>query len=458
MVCISIGATSYIAIRNIVAEQSRIQNEALSTIFPLISDEVIRPLYIAETFAGGKYFNDILAQDQIDEQALIQLLREQEEKFGLVFFAASEKARRQYMSNGKTLALIKDKVFWYFAALENPNDLIADLGQLGDIHLYYDVKVYNENNDFIGIVGVGKSLKNFLSKFTEFKKIYGYDFLIVSEKDEIMLTSIESLVIDSVEATRLQQLPWFQSVGQQYKKKHSLNSILVTIDNNSYLISDIHMGKLNWRILLLIPLEARQAQITRTFIINSIIIVAMAAILFLINLLLVRYFKNRVEQSIELDALTNINNRKGIQRGFDHFVQSHTPLAVILLDIDHFKTINDTLGHNAGDIVIHQIARILQNEIRDNDIVGRWGGEEFIILAPCDKQDTAQLIAERARQSIEHTEFFPNSKNLKVTCSFGYTFSANPKQLTLLVAYADRALYQAKANGRNRVEYDAALS
>lgn len=454
LVCISIGVTSYIAIRNIVADQSRIQNEALSTIFPLISDEVIKPLNIAETIANGAFFDHLLDQESIDEQALIAHLKVQEDRFGLVFFAASEKARRQYMSNGKTLNLIKDEVFWYFAALDNPNDIIADLGQLGDIHLYFDVKIYNEKHDFIGIVGVGKSLKNFLSKFIEFKKIYGYDFLIVSDKDEILLTSIESLVIDSVEAPRLQQLSWYHAIDKTLIKNGSLNSLLVNIENNPYLISDIHMGKLNWRILLLIPLEARQAQITRTFIINCIIIFLMAVILYLVNSLIIRYFKHRVEQSIELDPLTGINNRKGIQRRFDKFVKMQKPLGIILLDIDHFKAINDVHGHNTGDEVIQKIAEILQDEIRENDIAGRWGGEEFIILVPCEKSDTVKYIAERARLRIAQTSLFIASKTVTVTCSFGYTFTSNPKQLTVLVASADRALYVAKTNGRNRVEYD----
>jgi len=120
-----------------------------------------------------------------------------------------------------------------------------------------------------------------------------------------------------------------------------------------------------------------------------------------------------------------------------------------MFDIDHFKNINDTHGHTVGDLVLADLAALVQHAIRDTDTLGRWGGEEFMILTPVTTLIDALEFAERLREGIE-SKFFPVAGQL--TCSFGVAEATEGESLEALFHRVDKALYKAKHNGRNRVE------
>jgi diguanylate cyclase (GGDEF)-like protein len=123
-----------------------------------------------------------------------------------------------------------------------------------------------------------------------------------------------------------------------------------------------------------------------------------------------------------------------------------------MFDIDHFKRINDTYGHDVGDKVIRAIADTARKELRSSDIFARWGGEEFVLLLPGIKEDTAVQMAERLRRSFEECTLESESGPLHFTASIGITIADNKSgDLKDIVKRADRALYRAKEAGRNRV-------
>lgn len=165
--------------------------------------------------------------------------------------------------------------------------------------------------------------------------------------------------------------------------------------------------------------------------------------------------KNRELATLsEIDALTQLYNRRKIDQIMDESLAetSHhpSPLAMILLDIDLFKGYNDHYGHQAGDEVIRTVAGVLTKSARGNDSIGRWGGEEFIIICRDTDTQTALNIAERLRQIIEQTHFTVNEQ---VTCSFGVTSHFVGDSADTLLKRADEALYLSKQQGRNRVSH-----
>ena len=458
MLVLSLGAAffyaTYKAIDNIVAEQSRVQQQAVSPVFKLVRDELLRPLYIAETFASSVDFTAMMDSRDFDEAALLQRLQDMERDLGLVFFVASEKTRRQYFSNGRTLDLIEGEVAWYFEAIERDKDFMADLGQIGDVHLYFDVKIYGPDREFLGYVGVGKRVQNFLDTFDQYKAEYGYDFLFVNDDDEIILTSLPDLVVRDAYIPTLGSLDWFEHGEGQ---THSHDSELIEVDDGDYLISEFGIEELGWRLLLLAPLEARQNQIVKAFLTNALIAAFSVTLLAGAGLFLVLLYKRSLEKRTELDPLTGLPNRAHVQRRFQELQRAGVNLCAVIIDLDHFKQVNDQHGHDTGDRVLRAAADALKQELREEDIVSRWGGEEFVMLIPAGNIELGQSIAERARQNIESLRVDAKRGSVSVTASFGVAFgSAKYEQLEALVAKADEVLYQAKEKGRNQVElYEA---
>jgi diguanylate cyclase (GGDEF)-like protein len=156
------------------------------------------------------------------------------------------------------------------------------------------------------------------------------------------------------------------------------------------------------------------------------------------------------------DTLTQINNRRYfMQRGTEEILRenrSNQPLVLLMMDLDEFKKVNDSHGHAVGDLVLQHVARVLSSNVREIDILGRLGGEEFAVLSPNTSLKDAVILAERMRQSIENTPIVISGQSLMVTVSIGAAeFREEMTSISALLRNADAAMYQAKHSGRNCV-------
>jgi len=157
------------------------------------------------------------------------------------------------------------------------------------------------------------------------------------------------------------------------------------------------------------------------------------------------------------DTLTNLYNRRYFEERFGLEAQksfySGAPLSLVMVDIDHFKKVNDTFGHTEGDKVLCEISSLLKTSVRKKDTVARYGGEEFILILPEAGIDESSMIAERVRKLIESTPFDVGKARINLTVSLGISnFPAHrPRSKEDLIKMADLALYDAKRSGRNKV-------
>ena len=151
-----------------------------------------------------------------------------------------------------------------------------------------------------------------------------------------------------------------------------------------------------------------------------------------------------------LDALTGVLNRLGLQQSLQKLRAdpSNFPASVIVLDIDHFKRINDTRGHDVGDLILRDICQLVNNNIRATDLLARWGGEEFVLIVPKANASIGYTLTEKIRSVIAAHEFH-HGKPLQVTCSFGIADLAFNETFEGAFKRADNALFQAKREGRN---------
>lgn len=165
-----------------------------------------------------------------------------------------------------------------------------------------------------------------------------------------------------------------------------------------------------------------------------------------------------IEQKTLSDELTTVGNRRGYELKINEYQQqwaaTKQPLTIMVIDIDHFKTINDTFGHTIGDQVLKSLGKTMKKSIRSSDYIARYGGEEFVIVLPDTELDFAAQLAKKLKETVNSLKFELRKKNkvLKTTCSFGIASFSD--QLTTgadVFAAADKALYHAKENGRDAV-------
>ncbi|GLR64244.1 sensor domain-containing diguanylate cyclase [Marinospirillum insulare] len=227
----------------------------------------------------------------------------------------------------------------------------------------------------------------------------------------------------------------------------------------------------SWKLVIFIPREKINQ---RTFLyqpfgraLTALILVLVAVLSFFGASFLVQQ-KNAaqkekqtrliLEKQANIDALTGINNRRSFyelaEKELKQAKRKNTPLAVLMLDADHFKKVNDTYGHAIGDLVLKYLANSIKTTLRDVDLSGRVGGEEFAVLLPQTPLQEALEIAERLRKALEACQVpLPEGDSISFTVSIGLAMlTIQEEQFDQLMNKADLALYQAKSQGRNRVE------
>ena len=165
-----------------------------------------------------------------------------------------------------------------------------------------------------------------------------------------------------------------------------------------------------------------------------------------------KFYNAKLEKLSTTDPLTKLYNRRylntNIERAYNLAKRYSTPFSIILMDIDDFKKVNDTQGHDEGDNVLLKVADVLLKQSRKNDIVGRWGGEEFLIICSHSDVNAAKVVAEKICRTIEKELF---AQDTPITASFGIAEFQNNENYDRLVINADKALYKAKEMGKNRV-------
>ncbi len=442
---------SYIAISNIVVEQSRLQQQSVAPVFSLVVEELYKPVHTAQALASAGVLSNLLTEQELDQKAVTNYLKALQNKLDMLVFVASEKHQIQINSDGSSLDLQKQPIQWYPKMKAMNGNIFAVLGNRQNVHLYVDIKIYSDQGEFLGFIGVGKSLESFWNVFQQYKAKNGYDLLFVNKENQVLLSSLIDFQAQFKDVVNLNELDWYKNTEDTLAKMANLSSIVIQIDDEDHVVTQFNLPQLNWRLFLISPMAKRQAEINYAFFINGAQLAGILISILLVIYAAFAYQRRNIESRINIDPLTKLPNRDKISQWFEDQSNGEINLAVIMIDIDHFKNINDTHGHNAGDKVIKMVVSMINENIREQDLAGRWGGEEFILFLPNTSLKVATQRVEHIRQTLETTPIAVNEQLLTVTASFGVTHSLQPETLESIVAQADSALYKAKQQGRNRV-------
>lgn len=309
---------------------------------------------------------------------------------------------------------------------------------------------------------LGRLNISLLDKIKQAENLLNFTQKIIDQQENILLIFDEDINI--INANRKFLDTFHMNNLHDFKKRfHNINDLILKVESeDSRYIKQIDKQVMEKLIKehdekhILSLMEAGEIQ-PMAYVANAVEIFdeqqKKRFILTLTDITMIETERKTLEKKVSIDNLTKIYNRYKlddlIENEFENYLRSVGDLSVILFDIDHFKKINDTYGHETGDIVLKELTKIVKSSLRHNDIIIRWGGEEFLVLLPGTKIQNAADIAEKFRKLIEAHQFADINK---VTCSFGATEAKENDSKNILISRADEALYRAKESGRNKVE------
>lgn len=336
---------------------------------------------------------------------------------------------------------------------------------------------------FVGTVEISYSFRAFLEHMLEVNKNTSYLFLVNNnvidnkvfqdEKSNYMRSAFKSYSIDKktlnnrMEFSLNEIFSINKTIADEVSKKlvtkenFTVATNLKNLQNKSIVVSFIAVRNFekkkvayvvgyNYSATMDIIIK-RSAQI---FVLLSVLNFVVTLLIFILIIKEERKTARASEEAIR-DPLTGILNRRGFDNMLIYKVSMSrrylSDLSVIFFDIDHFKQINDTYGHDVGDIILKELTTLIKTDIRESDIFARWGGEEFIILLPMTSVSHAVTLAEKLQKSIRSYKF---TQVDKLTCSFGVTEFQKNEEAQELLKRVDELLYNAKAAGRDKVISD----
>jgi diguanylate cyclase (GGDEF)-like protein len=448
-----------------VAHKS-ITDQIVETTLPLTSDNIyseiqrdlLSPIFISSLMANDTFVRDWALGGEQDEKAIIRYLTEIQKKYGTISsFFVSEKTGKYYHPKGilKKISETDPQDKWYYSLRKIDEDyevnVDIDTADRNSMTIFINHRVYDYSGKFIGATGVGLAVKEVNKLINIYQTRYGRRVYFTDREGAITLSSGDFKGVRSI-----RKIEGLSILATQILANPSSSINYKNNGKTVYLNSRI-VPQFNWYLLVEQVEDPAEKRILKTFLMNlAISLIITLVVLFLANLTIGKY-QRKIEEMATTDNLTGLSNRQIFDSLYDQALKfsnrQRGGFSSIMFDIDHFKKVNDTYGHPAGDIVIKAVAQSAKSEIRNSDVICRWGGEEFIVLLPNCDIEKAGKVAEKMRQTIEDQKKLAyNGEPIYITASFGVAQYQEGDTRIDLVRRVDRALYAAKKNGRNRVE------
>lgn len=442
-----------------------IRESILTQELPLTSDNVyseilkdlVRPVFVASMMASDTFLRDWTLAGEHDQTQLTRYLREVMGRYGaFTSFFISDKSRRYYHPSGvlKQVSEIESRDAWYYRvrSMKEPYEINVDpdMANRDLLTIFINYKVMDYEGQFIGAAGVGLTVEAVRSAISMYQARFDRSISFVDAQGRILLSGDRASQRDTnihfVDGLRELAPAILDAKAGSYEYKQG---------GQTHLLNVRYIPELKWFLFVEKTEDGALAGIRRTLYVNLAVCFAVTLlVVFITNMALTRY-QRRMEEMATTDKLTGLLNRQTLDVLFQQAIslsrRSNEPLSVILADIDHFKNINDELGHLTGDQALKRMAVCMREQLRASDTVCRWGGEEFLmILKDCDATK-ATALAEKLRQTLENDPELKALSSACCTASFGVAQFTAGETVESLVARADAALYAAKQAGRNCV-------
>lgn len=467
---IIVFAFAFISFFNYASAKNAAINEIKASGLPLTRENIysrimkilLPPKSISSLMAHDSFLIEWTKNGEKNVQEITSYLAEIQKEYNFFStFFVSESSENYYHFSGllKKIDPGEPQDNWYYNFVNSWSefDLNVDIDEANNFTLaiFINYRVEDKNGKLIGAAGVGLEVQNFSKILTEIQNKFGRRVYLINKSGLIQAHSDTS----KIEREMIFRVPGLNTVADQLLTK-SEDPVDLTYSKNgkTTLVTSRFIPEIDW--YLIVEQDQNTALITannnllRTIIIG---ILTIFIVIFLVILLQNRYTKN-LENLAVTDTLTKLPNRRRFNLRFENaanrFNRYGTEFCMILMDVDQFKKINDTLGHPVGDTVLVKISEIISKNIRSNDMLARWGGDEFIAIYEGEMKQ-AVATTERIIEAVRKSEF-PDlvNANYKPTLSCGIIKYHENGTIESMTQKADQLMYKAKQNGKDQLAFE----
>lgn len=459
---------TYTSLISFTVTRTSIDRDAKTKILPLISDniyseiqkELLQPIYNSSIMANDEFLvNWVLAGEQ-DKEEIVRYLQRIKERYG--YFSAffiSARTNNYYYYEGilKQIKPEDEHDIWYYDFVRTGRhydlDVDNDEATSGTLTIFINHRLEDNQGNFLGVTGVGLQMSEVGETLESYRQRFGHLIYLIDSEGLIQIHPDQDLV----ENTNIRELEGLQDIGDNILMNDDVTHYYEYQTKNGELtLSARYLPDLDWYLIV----EQDQTQgleAARLNLFGNIGIGVLVTILVIgMVVIVVNLYISKLEETANRDELTGLYNRRKmdeiLSREIAFSKRYGEPLSLMMMDIDHFKSVNDSYGHHAGDHYLVELAKVLREELRLVDYVGRWGGEEFIILLPKTNVEQAKGLAERLRYAVESMQIESGSGLISRTVSIGIASAQSGKMdVDEIIRQADEAMYRAKQDSGNCV-------
>lgn len=463
LLCLGFMVTALV---NYVAARNLIRASIIDSELPLTSDNIyseiqkdlVRPIFISSMMAGDTFLRDWMMAGEKDVSRISRYLAEVKSRYGAhTSFLVSEQTRNYYQADGllKQVHPRAERDIWYYRvrSMSAPYEINVDpdMANKDELTIFVNYRVLDYKGSFLGATGVGLAVDSVRTLINEYQTRYHRTIYFVDREGRLTLFGGNRALGKSIhDVTGLKTLAADILKGEaggtfEYKAG----------DGSNHLLNVRYIPELHWYLFVEKREDEALGGIRRTLYLNLLISVAVTGLVLLLVSVATKRYQDRLEAVALSDKLTGLANRQALdivlQRDMAEHRRTGMGVAILLLDLDHFKDINDKYGHLAGDAVLTFVAQAIRSQLRDSDMVGRWGGEEFMVILKRTDLNAATLVAEKIRQHLATAKATYAAHAIGLSCSIGVAILHDDDTADTLLTRADRGLYAAKQGGRNLV-------
>ncbi len=456
----------FVSLLNYYVQRDAIKDELINSSLPLVRDYIYD--HISDNLEGPILTSRLMARDtflvnwaiagelDISEiQNYLRTIKTDHDLSSTFFVSAMTNQYYSYEGVHKTISEGDPHDTWYYDFVNSGNAIAFDVDSdevlNGTLTIFINVRVVDDQGTFLGVTGVGIEMTDISSLLAETQVVYGRDIFMIDSAGLIQAHSDFS----KIEKTSIYDMEGLQNIAATL-----LSSIEGTISDEyvvqrgTVIFTAKYLENIDWFIVVQQDLENSLRLARKNLLISILIGVTVSIIITLLSMAILKTYQKEVTKLTITDHLTGAFNRLYIEsillQEIGRGKRYKYPLAIFMIDLDQFKEINDSFGHDVGDTILKQFVTLFKDHLRQTDIFARWGGDEFIAVLPHTNRQEARLLANRCLKLVRAANY---SNNIALRISIGATTILETDTPQSLVNRADEALYYVKKHGKNSYHF-----